>query len=390
MPVAKDKFALIGPMRIAFYAPMKPPDDPEPSGDRRVARAFVEALSRMGHEVFLASRFRSYEGSGDAAKQATLKCEGENTAEAWITAHQSNPPDLWFTYHLYHKSPDWLGPVIANKFQIPYIVAEASHAPKQKGGPWSIGYERAASAIRQADRIIVVNPKDMPCLKTLRGNDPGLHFIAPFIDTLVTPNPAAKMQHRSTLAEQYNLDSDIGWLFTAAMMRDGAKTASFRCLAKAIRERPDDRFHLLIAGDGPTRAEIKAYFADDPRTTFLGLCNTRQLAAVSAAADIFVWPAIREGFGMALLEAQAAGLPAVAGYTPGVAAIISDGETGILTPQGNGQAFADAMHRLLHDPQMRETMANAAHRKALQEHSIERAMKELAEIFEALEKSHAT
>jgi glycosyltransferase involved in cell wall biosynthesis len=389
MPVANDKFALIGPMRIAFYAPMKPPDDPEPSGDRRVARAFMEALSRMGHDVFLASRFRSYEGSGDASKQTMLQREGQDAAKAWITAHQHKPPDVWFTYHLYHKAPDWLGPTIASKFGIPYIAAEASHAPKQKSGPWSIGYECAATAIRQADRIIVVNPNDMPCLQTLRGGDTGLHFIAPFIDIPASAKPTERTRHRFALAEQYDLDPNIAWLFTAAMMRDGAKTSSFRCLAEALRERPNDQFHLLISGDGPNRAEVEANFADDPRATFLGLCDARQLSAVSTAVDIFVWPAIREGFGMALLEAQAAGLPVVAGYTPGVGAIISDGKTGILTPQGDGRAFADAVHRLLHDMQTREIMAKAAYRKALQEHSIERAMTELTETFKDLEKSHA-
>jgi glycosyltransferase involved in cell wall biosynthesis len=90
------------------------------------------------------------------------------------------------------------------------------------------------------------------------------------------------------------------------------------------------------------------------------------LADVSAAAHIFIWPAIRDGFGIALLEAKAAGLPVAVGYTPGLATIISDGETGILRPQGDGQAFAAALHRLLHDAQMRETMDDAANRNALQ------------------------
>ena len=47
-------------MRIAFYAPLKPPDHPVPSGDRRIARLLLEALRRAGHEVALASRLRSY------------------------------------------------------------------------------------------------------------------------------------------------------------------------------------------------------------------------------------------------------------------------------------------------------------------------------------------
>ena len=47
-------------------------------------------------------------------------------------------------------------------------------------------------------------------------------------------------------------------------------------------------------------------------------------------ADLFVWPAINEAFGMALLEAQASALPVVAGASGGVGGIVASGETGLL------------------------------------------------------------
>ena len=120
----------------------------------------------------------------------------------------------------------------------------------------------------------MVKPKDMPCLKTLRGKHPCLHFTAPFINTLATPKPTKKTRHRSALAEQYDLDPNIAWLSIAAVMRDRAKTVAFRSLAEASHERPNVWFHSLIAGDGPTWTEIEAYFADDLRRTFLGLCRS--------------------------------------------------------------------------------------------------------------------
>ncbi|HJS32647.1 MAG TPA: glycosyltransferase family 1 protein, partial [Alphaproteobacteria bacterium] len=48
-------------MRIVFYAPLKPPDHPVPSGDRRMAQLLIAACESAGHEVELAARFRSYE-----------------------------------------------------------------------------------------------------------------------------------------------------------------------------------------------------------------------------------------------------------------------------------------------------------------------------------------
>ena len=59
-------------MRIAFYAPLKPADHPTPSGDRRIARLFLEALRHAGHQPFVASRLRSYDGAGDTKRQARL------------------------------------------------------------------------------------------------------------------------------------------------------------------------------------------------------------------------------------------------------------------------------------------------------------------------------
>ena len=53
-------------MRIAFYAPMKPPTSPRPSGDRRMARLLMQALASRGHAVELAAVFRSWQGEADA------------------------------------------------------------------------------------------------------------------------------------------------------------------------------------------------------------------------------------------------------------------------------------------------------------------------------------
>ena len=127
-------------MRVAFYAPMKPPDHPLPSGDRRMARAFMALLRDLGHEVELASRFRSYDRSGDAGRQAAAGAARPRAGGALLRRYGAGRRDLWFTYHLYHKAPDWLGPAVSRALAIPYVAAEASLAGKQAGGPWAAGY----------------------------------------------------------------------------------------------------------------------------------------------------------------------------------------------------------------------------------------------------------
>ena len=66
--------------RVAFYAPMKPPQHPVPSGDRRIARLLVAALRLGGHEAVLASIFRSRDPTGDVMRQARLAELGQKLA----------------------------------------------------------------------------------------------------------------------------------------------------------------------------------------------------------------------------------------------------------------------------------------------------------------------
>ena len=60
-------------MGIAFYAPMKPPTSPRPSGDRLMARLLMSALKHAGHDVSLVSKFRSWNENGGLKHQDLLE-----------------------------------------------------------------------------------------------------------------------------------------------------------------------------------------------------------------------------------------------------------------------------------------------------------------------------
>ena len=365
-------------MRIAFYAPMKPPTATQPSGDRRMARALMAALRRAGHEVGLASRFRSRDGAGDPERQHRLRARGERIAERLIARYRSGAapaPELWFTYHLYYKAPDWIGPAVSRALGVPYVVAEASHAPKRAGGGWAIGHDGAEAAIRAADRIVCINSADAPCLLPLVGRDARLEFVRPFIDAA----PFARAARDRAAAA---MPSEIPLLIAVAMMRQGDKLASYALLAAALRRIAGRPWRLAVVGDGPARPAVEAAMAPlgPGRVRFLGERPAKAMPGLLADADLFVWPAIREAYGMALLEAQAAGLPVVAGDTGGVPDIVRHGETGLLAPVGDEAAFADAVAALLSDPARRRRMGNAAARNAAADHSLDAAARELDRI----------
>jgi glycosyltransferase involved in cell wall biosynthesis len=359
-------------MRIAFYAPLKPPDHPVPSGDRRMAQLFFEALRLAGHEPLLVSRFRSYDGGGDAVRQTRLGALGRRVAERQLRHWRGSPssaPDLWFSYHVYHKAPDWLGPIVADGLGIPYVAAEASVAPRQAGGPWALGHRATQCAIRQAAAVIGLNPVDREgVLPSLR--DPG-RWVAfkPFLD-----------------AGSYGLNArragDPTRLITVAMMRPGDKLTSYQILGDALSHLVDLPWSLEVIGDGPARGDVSSAFAAlRERVSWMGSLDRKSVAERLSSADLFVWPATNEAYGMALLEAQASGLPVVAGATGGVEEIIVSGTTGLLAPEGDAAAFAAAVRGLIVDPERRSALGVAARQRVLQDHDLPVAARRLADVL---------
>src|SRR4051794_30868886 len=129
---------------VAFYAPLKSPGHPAPSGDRTMARLLLRALGRAGFRPTVASALRSWDGAGDPACQERVRRAAGAEAQRLVQSLSSLPtkerPRLWFTYHVYYKAPDWLGPFVSEALGIPYVVAEGSRAGKRADGPWALGH----------------------------------------------------------------------------------------------------------------------------------------------------------------------------------------------------------------------------------------------------------
>ena len=109
----------------------------------------------------------------------------------------------------------------------------------------------------------------------------------------------------------------------------------------------------------------------------IGALPEDQLPPWYAAADLLVWPAFREAYGLALLEAQAAGLPVIACREGGVADIVADGETGMLVADRDLAAFADAIASLLRDDDCRHRLGRAAMRRVAAAHDLPAAAERL-------------
>lgn len=343
-------------MRIALHTPLKPLSSEVPSGDLAMARLMVRALGDLGHETVSATSVVSWAPAPDDARDASLRAEAQ-TEIARLLAPQAPHFDLWLTYHNYHKAPDLIGPAVSAGRRIPYAIVEASRAAKRAAGPWAMRFALADAALAAADAVAAMHEDDREGLAAVV-EAVRLHTLPPFIDA----GPFAAVPRSDAAGGPVRL-------IAVGMMRPGDKVASYRVLADALGRLGDRSWHLTVVGDGPARDEVRALFPPD-RVRFAGAVLPATLPALYGAADIKVWPAINEAYGLVLLEAQAAGVPVVAGDRDGVAAIVRTGETGLLAAEGDAAGFAAALATLIDDGALRRRMGEAARRHVLARHDL--------------------
>jgi phosphatidylinositol alpha-1,6-mannosyltransferase len=143
---------------------------------------------------------------------------------------------------------------------------------------------------------------------------------------------------------------------------------------------------IAIGGSGRDRGRLECRIArTGAPARLLGWIADAELPDLYAAADIFVlccrdrWGGLeQEGFGIIFLEAAAAGLVSVAGRSGGSAEAVVDGETGIVVDDpSDPTALADAIGRLLDDPDLARRQGLAARRRAEQVFSYDRLVEKL-------------
>lgn len=351
-------------MRVAFYAPMKPPTHPTPSGDRAIAQDLWRAFAARGHECLLLSEFRArwfYRSPAGALRAAAALAAAARRAASFR-------PDVFFTYHLYYKAPDPIGAPLSRAFRRPYVVYEASHAESARSRlSTAPGYHLARWALEGASAVFSNMAGDVAQLRELL--PPGrLGHVPPSVDsTLFRPDPDARAAWR----REHGVPQDAPLVACAAMLRPGRKLESARFLVESLSALPSRHAPwLALAGGGEGHAELAALArrALGERALLPGALPREQVARLLAAADLFAYPGLDEGFGLVYLEAQAAGLPVAALRDGGVPDAVADGEAGLLTPPGDRAAYAAALAALLDDAGLRARLGAAGRRRALERH----------------------
>ncbi len=151
-------------------------------------------------------------------------------------------------------------------------------------------------------------------------------------------------------------------------------------LIRALAQIPDAR--LVLVGEGPRRSDLESLAARlglSGRITFTGVSN--DLRPLLASADVYVQPSRREGFGLAAVEAMAAGRPVVASDVPGLREVVAD--AALKVPPCEPTTLASAILRVLAQPALQEELHLRSISRS-EHYSIDRAVREYLSLYEGL------
>lgn len=140
---------------------------------------------------------------------------------------------------------------------------------------------------------------------------------------------------------------------------------------------------LLIAGDGPEReslGRLSDSLGLNGHVSFLGSVGRDRVAELLRGADVFAFPSRYEAFGVALLEAMAAGVPIVAARAGGIPEFAVDGENALLVPPDDVAALAAALTRLANDGVLARRLAEGARAQA-ERHSWEHVTDRYEDVY---------
>ena len=367
-------------MNISFYAPLKPLGHAHPSGDLVTATGLFEFLSHQGHQVRSVSSFRCRWLYWKPWLWATLLWERQKV----IQGLSSRNVDLWFTYHSYYKAPDLLGPAVCRKIKIPYVIFQGIYSTKRKR-QWKTkpGFYLNKNALRTADHVFTNKTVDQINLQRLLPLD-RITYVAPgIIPSEFTFDGSA----RDDMRREWQI-GDEPVIFSAAMFRPDVKTEGLRWVIRACGElfRQGNQFWLVIAGDGKEKKKLQRMAAEQVpgRARFVGKIPRRDMYRYYSAADLFVFPGIKESLGMVFLEAQSCGLPIVAFDNAGVPEAVQNTKTGLLVPMFDLDNFVQAIDRLLNKADLRRRMGDKAKTYIREAHNLTKNYEKLESVLYTL------
>lgn len=291
--------------------------------------------------------------------------------------------DLTHIQEIWHY-PHFAAYLTARKARKPYIVT--IHGALE---PWCLNYKGLKKKIyaaliqrrilNKAAAIHAITQEEVEHIKAFGVDRPII-----VIPNGINPKEFSQLPPKEELKKLYpELQDEKVVLFLGRIHPKKGLDILARAFGKIARDRKD--VHLLIVGpdEGGYRREVEKMLAPQnviEKTTFTGMLTGKEKLAALSLADIFVLPSYSEGFSMAILEALACGLPTIITrqcHFPEVA----QAKAGIVIDPDPVQ-LAEALLRLLDDPELREEMGNNGRRLVMEKFTWDRIADQMIELYQ--------
>lgn len=264
---------------------------------------------------------------------------------------------------------------------MPNPTGEASVLATSRRGPLIVSYH--CDIFRQRALLPLYRPLVIACL---RAADAVLVGSA----ALAESSPLIRAAAVSTTVVPYAVDvkrwapggappqaiADLRARYGAEHIVAVGRLVSYKGFERLIRQARRLSLPLVVVGDGPQREQLEAIIREErvgDRVHLAGRVTDDVLATHLAAASVFVMPSINraESFGVATLEAQAAGLPVVAtDVGTGTGEAFEPGQSGLLVPADSDDALVEALNELAAAPDRRRAMGEAGRRRVSERNSL--------------------
>jgi|GEM_PF-635080 len=316
--------------------------------------------------------------------------KGVRRLRAWLLANQ---PDL---IHSHLWAANIIGRVAGRLTGTPVI--SSVHNPDHEAEAWADGADvgltkrRIVRALDRwtahlgSDRLIAVSEYvRQSANRHLRVSLDSIELVYNPID--IDHLQAAPAKSRAAVLRECGLPSD------SFMLLNVARVSPQKGLLYALRALPSilERYpsaHLVSVGatTDPAWLEQLEREAKSLGVTehFHVLGGRRDVIDFLRACDVFIFPSLYEGLGIALIEAMAAGCACVASSAGPIPEVVSDEKDGILVPPGNPEAIAAAVCRLLDDESLRVRLGTAAGKSALSRFQPQKSADALTRIYQSV------
>jgi L-malate glycosyltransferase len=299
-----------------------------------------------------------------------------------LTLRRAGAFDVINTHFAVPTGP--LGQLLGGLYGVPNVLSVHGgdlFDPSKRTSPHRHAWLRRpiAHLLRRADALVGQSRNTLEHVQDIYGVRRDAHLIPLGIDRPAAAPPADR--------GGFGLPEDALVLVTVG--RIVPRKATVR-LVQALHASGLKDAHLLIVGDGPDAAAVRAAAAETglaDRVHLLGQVTEERKHQALSVADLFVSTSQHEGFGLVFLEAMAFGLPIVCFDHGGQTDFLVDGETGRLVPLNDLDCFARSIVELQH-PGVRREMA-AKNRRLVEDYFIDQCADRYESVFEQVVRQFA-